>query len=282
MRSLTFGEVQRLATLFDELGWNLKEPTGKESSRLTLFRAVLQELTQDESDLVLTITKDFLLHDVALYQHTTERLADQIVQKLMRDNRQLVALPLTKPKDIGIPKSAGMALYLLRNELERRSRGAPWLFSSWDRVNLVNDYLRDRKNAAILLVDDFVGSGDTASKAVAYFKANCARNADEVVVCTLVSQQQGIDRLSNEGVALLAPYIRRRGISDSTRLPNIAVGLALMDGIETTLKVRTQFARGYMRAEALVCMARCPNDTFPIYWTTDRRRGKPWPAPFPR
>lgn len=282
MRSLTFEEVQRLVAVFNELRWDLKDPTGTESERLSLFRSVLQKLTEMESVLVLTITRDFFLHDITLYPKTTALLADQIVEKLVRKNRQVVALPLTAPNDIGIPKSAGMAQYLLRNELVRRSRRSPWLFSSWDRVNLVNDYLPDRKNAAILLVDDFVGSGDTASKAAAYFKANYARNADEIVVCAMVSQQQGIDRLNAAGVAIIAPYIRRRGISDSTRLTDIPAGLALMDGIEKSLRVKTKFLRGYKRAEALVSMVRCPNDTFPIYWTTDEHGGKPWPAPFPR
>jgi len=282
VRSLTFEEVQRLVAVFNELRWDLKDPTGTESERLSLFRSVLQMLTKVESALVLTITRDFFLHDIALYPRTTALLADQIVQKLVRKNRQVVALPLTAPHDIGIPKSAGMAQYLLRNELARRSRNSPWLFNSWDRVNLVNDYLQDRKNAAILLVDDFVGSGDTATKAVAYFKANYARNADEIVVCAMVSQQQGVDRLTADGVAIIAPYIRRRGISDSTRLADIPAGLALMDGIEKSLRVKTKFLRGYMRAEALVSMVRCPNNTFPIYWTTDEHGGKPWPAPFPR
>jgi hypothetical protein len=232
----------------------------------------------EEGELVLIITKDFFFHDLALYQHTTVLLADQIVQKVVRMNRQLVALPLTKPEDVGIPKSPALALYLLRLELERRSVGAPWLFSCWDRVTLVNDFLPNRDQAAILLVDDFVGSGETASGAVAHFRLKYAKNTDEIVVCTLVTQEQAIRRLSGEGVAVLAPHVRKRGITDSTRLSDVAVGLRLMDDIERTLKVSAKYKRGYGQAEALVSMARCPNNTFPVYWWSGKRR----PPPFSR
>lgn len=39
-----------------------------------------------------------------------------------------------------------------------------------------------------------------------------------------------------------------------------------MHSIEKIIKVNNQNIFGYSQSEALVCMERCPNNTFPIYW----------------
>ena len=39
-----------------------------------------------------------------------------------------------------------------------------------------------------------------------------------------------------------------------------------MRSIEEIIKVNDQNIFGYGQSEALVCMERCPNNTFPIYW----------------
>ena len=55
-----------------------------------------------------------------------------------------------------------------------------------------------------------------------------------------------------------------------------------MDDIEKRLKVNENYRRGFKESEALVCMLRCPNNTFPVFWSTKKVSGESWPAPFPR
>ena len=39
---------------------------------------------------------------------------------------------------------------------------------------------------------------------------------------------------------------------------------------EKAMKTKSEFHFGYGESEALVCMERCPNNTFPIYWATKK------------
>lgn len=283
MPSLTALDATRLVELFEALRWSVREADGVESARLTLFRELLHELDAEEKELILTITADFYLHALDSYQASAARLADMVAVSLVDGHDFVVALPLQRPKDVGLPKSAGLALYLLRHELAERSRGATWRFCAWDRLNLLNQKAATRTNALILLVDDFIGSGTTARECVAAFRREHARPSDKVILCAFVALSRAAEALNAEGVDLIAANpLQRRGISDSTRLRDKVAALATMDNIELRLKLGADYRRGYKQSEALVYMARCPNNTFPVYWADTRKTGGVWPAPFRR
>lgn len=53
----------------------------------------------------------------------------------------------------------------------------------------------------------------------------------------------------------------------------------VMEMIENRIKVRGDFKFGYAGSEALIRMARTPNNTFPVYWLKNKKNPH---APFPR
>jgi hypothetical protein len=189
---------------------------------------------------------------------------------------------LVKPEDIGKVKSGPFALYMFNIAFQKIANSQKWTYTSWARPEFLTERHSGRQNALILLVDDFIGSGDTAVKAVEAYKQRWGNNSDRPVVLSLVAQQQAVTALSNIGVQVLAPIVRSRGITDSTRFRDILGTLGMMDAIERRIGVPRKFRRGYQKSEALVCMARCPNNTFPIYWWAHLASGQRWPAPFPR
>jgi hypothetical protein len=171
---------------------------------------------------------------------------------------------------------------LLRDELNEAALENKWTVHSWDRYGRIKKDLPSRQNAHILLADDFVGSGSTASQAVNYFQRGFGDPSDKILVVCLVAQEAAMTGLAQAGITCIASQTRLRGISDSVRLQDKATALGVMDGIEKRLKVSAKFRRGFGSSEALVSMNRCPNNTFPIYWIRQRKDGSKWPAPFPR
>lgn len=81
--------------------------------------------------------------------------------------------------------------------------------------------------------------------------------------------KEGIDAITATGATVYASIICKRGISDYYRGEELVNAKDTMEAIEQRLKkLKPEFHFGYGQSEALVCMERCPNNTFPIYWYT--------------
>lgn len=88
---------------------------------------------------------------------------------------------------------------------------------------------------------------------------------DIVIVC-IVAMQAGIEFFAQKGVRTYYANVEKRGITDYYQGNSLAYATKVMSDIETKMIVKNKFRFGYNRSEALVCMERCPNNTFPIYW----------------
>ena len=141
------------------------------------------------------------------------------------------------------------------------------------KINNLQDY-------NLVLVDDFLGSGETIEGAYNYMshrlKAHNKPMPYVSVVC-IVAMQHAVDLLSTKmRINVYASKILKRGISDFYTGNDLKEAKSLMKEIERRIKVRDNFRFGYKQSEALVCMERCPNNTFPFYWFNDKYGNPPF------
>lgn len=140
--------------------------------------------------------------------------------------------------------------------------------------------LKDGKKF-IILVDDFIGSGDTAKNSIAHCKS-VMRSDDKLVVLTLVGMEHALQELQSIGVQVVCGEQVKKGIKENDDISNKNIAYSVMDAIEGNLEIDPMFLRGYDQSEALVTLLRTPDNTFPIYWCRKAKNSKVWPAPFPR
>jgi hypothetical protein len=197
-------------------------------------------------------------------------------------NSKVILLPLLKPSDMGNVKSPDLVLYPMKDELLAVASTHNWSIYSADRYRYVRKKHLTRQNAVIILADDFIGSGNTAIQAAAYFKNNYAVPTDKIIVTAYVAQKAAMTSLAANGITCVTVYEKVKGISDSLRLPDKSAAMETMDDIDSLLSIRANMRRGFEASEVLVMMARCPNNTFPVYWAPKDRRGSDWPSPFRR
>ncbi|MEZ4424288.1 MAG: hypothetical protein R3E98_12825 [Gemmatimonadota bacterium] len=275
---VTAEKIDRLREIFAANGWDIG---GDEAvaNRFDRMVNLMSHLEPPAQELLMHLTSDFLVQTFPEYGSRTSELVAILLNQHYERGRDgpLIVLPMMKDWSSGEPKSGAMITYLVRAELKRRQ--IP--HHSWDRAHLVRERLPSRCNALIFIVDDFIGSGDTALAACTNFSAQFANDTDQVLVGALVAQEAGLSSLRNAGVKACSVIVRRRGISDSSTLPNITEALSTMDGIETLMNVPGTYKRGFRRSEALVSLVRCPNNTFPVYWKTPTGEVG-WIPPFDR
>lgn len=150
---------------------------------------------------------------------------------------------------------------------------------NWKESNFVNGYGASipqlKAGQSIVIVEDFVGSGNKVLGIVGWFQRQIqSRGIENVKIYTVsvAMLQSGQIALQNAGVTVFARYILRKGISDyheGTDLENAIQSMeALEEGLATSYKTSRLPNFGYERSEALFSLEpfRVPNNVFPLFW----------------
>ena len=262
---LSIERLEQLRTLFLKKNWPVEEDV--ELSVFERFYKTLSMLDDSEQDFLIDLT--FKFDHIPLSNYLSFMKGP--LQQLRSDagNDKLLFVTCTPKEDVGCVKSSSTVLYQLKGTtIKQQVNLNPYVVV--DNITRVPLYKID-KETKIVLVDDFVGTGDTAVAAINYINELLPGMTDntQIVVFCIVAQRQGIDRLNGIGVKTYYAIERKKAISEEMKAGNRVAANSLMQGIENRIKkLKPAYRFGYKGSEALVCLERCPNNTFPVYWLT--------------
>lgn len=148
-----------------------------------------------------------------------------------------------------------------------------------------------RKKRMIILVDDFIGTGDTIERKLNWLIPALdklkIREMVEIRVCALAYMKQSLAVINalqekNYLADFFAPIELKRGISDHFTGEDKDNKLSLMKAIENELALRykhlylTQHSMGFKKSESLFSWAdnNIPNNVFPVFWWPKLKTGK--------
>lgn len=255
-------QFAKLMNLFNKKGWLID--TNCDISTFKRYVDMLSQLSKEQQDFVIEISERFLHIGIDKY-------SDKLLEPLKRlrsdfpDDLMVIA-PCLSEEEQGEIKSGSVVLYQLSGN------------SIKTKVNLgkhsicrskLDDFMSNLNNdkLKVVLVDDFVGTGESAWNAVQYVKKiRPSLECKDIVIVCIVAMQTGIEYLTEKGIHTYCTHIEKKGISDYYSGSTLEHATKLMSEIEAKIKVKENFHFGYGHSEALVCMERCPNNTFPIYW----------------
>lgn len=257
---MSFETMAKLETLFDSKSWKIDTKNGM--SLYNRFCHTLLKFEPEEQQFLLELTQRFTKIDSVSYLPVFEELAYRI--RCDHPGVDIILAPCLPKDDLGIMKSARVALYQMTSTPYTYDLENCWIEKDdiAKRVEFIND------NTIVVLVDDFVGTGETAIGAVDYVHEVLGAGFpnERIKVLTIVTQQIGKQALENIGVQIYFKYEFNKGISDHFVGKALVEATAKMKAIESKLKIERKYQFGYGQSEALVCMTRCPNNTFPVYW----------------
>ncbi len=262
--SLSIQQYDNLRRLFEDKGWPIDEDT--EISVFKRYYYTLRSLTREQQDFLIELSSRFIHVTQADYINNLVPPLKKLREKY--DGESFYFLPVRTKDNKGKCTSTLTVLYLLRGTT-MRTRLNLGAHSVVEDDELLKKCLPKKKPYKLVLVDDFVGSGQTVVEALDFLKSNIQEDLPQnnIKVVCLVAMQEGINRLNQEGIEVYSNHICERGISDYYTGEKLERAQAIMESIENSIKrLEEEFRFGYHRSEALVCMERCPNNTFPIYW----------------
>lgn len=261
-QSFSINQLAKLETLFRKKNWPID--TDCAVSTFERYTGTLSELSVEQQDFVLNLSERFL--HIGIDKYAGELVV--ALKKLRTDypNDFLLVSQCLPEADLGKSKSGDVVLYQFRgNSLKTKMNIENYVICSSN----LQDYLSKLANKSykVVLVDDFIGTGETALEAVKYVKKLSPTLKDEdIVILCIVAMQAGIEHLAQHSIRTYCSHIEQRGISDYYEGQSLEDAVQLMNSIEEQIKVKADWHFGYGQSEALVSMERCPNNTFPIYW----------------
>lgn len=263
---LAFDKLEKLKDLFDSKGWPKDDQS--EISVYERYYKTLLMFNDKQQDFLLDLSNGF--EHIPQDQYLNRLLNPLKVIRQRYQGENLLFVACIPQQDLWSIKSATTVLYQIKGTtIKQRINLAPYyvvdnvLSFRWDVVNLTK--------TKIILVDDFVGTGETAEDVVNFIHVLIPNmtNNDSVKVLCIAAMQAGIERLDKMGVTVYSDMVMKKAISDTLQGPQKDEAIAMMQSIESGLrKLRPEDSFGYGQSESLICMERCPNNTFPVYWLT--------------
>lgn len=277
--------VIELAAIFNDQNWEIEESTNDEYSIFDIFCKRLEDLETDaDRELMIELTRKYLVVGAGEYY----KYMFDVFKKFINCNRDVMmdidTIHIFPVQDKDYPektKSGNMMCYLFQGLLMRRFD----VFRN-KRVRIIEtfDGLVKHKDdiKCLLVVDDFVGSGDTLLGCVNSIEEKGIEK-EKIKVLTLVLQECGKKVADEYGVAIYTSVLRNKGITDNYSEQEAQEKKEQMKRISKRFKVKDKnLYLGYKESEGLVSMIKTPNNTFPFYWYEGKREGKLSLAPFPR
>lgn len=277
--------VIELAAIFNDQNWEIEESTNDEYSIFDIFCKRLEDLETDaDRELMIELTRKYLVVGAGEYY----KYMFDVFKKFINCNRDVMmdidTIHIFPVQDKDYPektKSGNMMCYLFQGLLMRRFD----VFRN-KRVRIIEtfDGLVKHKDdiKCLLVVDDFVGSGDTLLGCVNSIEEKGIEK-EKIKVLTLVLQECGKKVADEYGVEIYTSVLRNKGITDNYSEQEAQEKKEQMKRISKRFKVKDKsLYLGYKESEGLVSMIKTPNNTFPFYWYEGKREGKLSLAPFPR
>lgn len=272
--------IIKVSRLFKEKKWEIEDSGEAGESLFNRYCHRMLDIGENKKrELMLELTERYLWIPYEEYEEYLINTLNLLIKNnVIDENKKIYVMPLVAPNDIGKVKSSMLLSYLFNSVKLRHNKNlSKYKFQLEHEYNNLGKKLNE-KEARLLLVDDFIGTGETAEKCILHIQKQDI-TLDKIIVLSLVAQEQGIKYLEKYNIPIVSSAIINKGISDHYVGEELNEKIKLMKDIENRMSIKKEFRFGYNGSEALVTMCRTPNNTFPLFWSEE---GNMKSAPFPR
>lgn len=247
------------------------------------FCKLLDNLGEQQRMLIIELVEKYQWISFADYPakilSTLEKVNDDRLSKL----QNVYLFPIIKPEDEGGFKSGQFLIYQIKAFKRQLKKYANITFKYISKFeNFTNPSFKLKDNEAIFLIDDYIGSGETLDACIGELRKNHVITNDKIYIITIAAQKDICALKEAEGFSFYSDILSGKGISDYNTSPLLEEKINIMLEIEKMIPGGSHFSLGYNQTEALITLARTPDNTFPIFWKTYRKGNSKFLAPFSR
>ncbi|WP_338791276.1 hypothetical protein [Bernardetia sp. MNP-M8] len=288
--NMKFNDLQKVTKLFEMKKWRKESLEEGGNGSFDAFCNCLAILSEEEKDFLIELTERFELIDLPKITEAFISSYKILPSNITNNDGYLYVYPLTKNFKQTHDKSTGFKSFKLigghtksaESLYYQISTQSSCLTQTYENIIFSKDYSLNKifkkfnfEKDILLLIDDFTGTGETASGICKNFLAADYPNGNKlkpsnIIILTLAAQQQAIDNIGKLGIEVYANIVRKKAITDYYPISEISEKIKLMKNIEKKVKCNPSYTLGYTQSEALISFYRPPNNTFPVYWQPNK------------
>ena len=276
-KSLTY--LIELDKIFETKKWKEKENFQQVFETLSSFSNLIFE-KDEEYDLFIELLREFQWISLNDYYNSCRQLLIEIINDLNSENQNIYIFPITTKSQSSKVKSGYLVAYLIKSLISSIENSEKFNFV--DINNFVDiSKIKFRRNDILLLVDDFIGSGETLEECINDVTKTNRNIGNKFKVLTIAIKKDTYLKLSKKYTIYKNLEILK-GISDYNTGADINVKKEIMRNIENKIFSSIgDYSLGFEESESLITLLRTPDNTFPIFWNNYKKTVNLKP-PFPR
>lgn len=236
-------------------------------------------------DLYLDLSKRFIYVDYNKYHNYMISIIDKTTKEIDNQCKNVHIMPMKTTNEHSKSKSGDFVTYFIKamfsnntfsNNTYKFSKKV--VFTPQNMIALNGYYKKIKEQDVVILVDDFVGSGNTARGCIDELLNIGVRNSN-IIISTIAVMKAGKQVVESLGCKLVYEIEQDRGITDYYG-NNVQKKIEIMKQIEKKIGITDEALMfGYGQSEGLISLLRTPNNTFPVFWFNNKKVRN---APFPR
>ncbi|WP_448103966.1 phosphoribosyltransferase-like protein [Pedobacter panaciterrae] len=269
--------IKKLAKIFNSKNWFAKDP---DESVFDSFCELMNILTPEERALVIELTDRYLWIPGKDYEDDIKEALKDVPNDLLEKAEKMFLFPIVKPGDDGKAKSGIGLAYDIKAMIPGLNRYRHLKVINIDDFDGFNASPGTREKELLVLVDDFIGSGDTLFQCLHEMERRMNVDLDKIIIVSISIQKEAYDILVGKGFRVFVKYQVPRSISDFNTGAAIKEKKDLMRLIENSIPGAKPYSLGWQESEATITLKRTPDNTFPIFWRRMKRNGSLYSAPF--
>lgn len=227
-------------------------------------------ITSDKQNLIIELIKKFVYLSNAEFISCLKTLSEDIAtEPILKDtDTQIVAMAADSSSD-----SSHLILYQLKIYFEELGWQNHKLVSTHGKA--YGTYKKSPQHKNLVLIDEFVGSGNTVIGRVAQIQRqfkDAGITDYSIKVKVIISTEIGLLNAQKAGIEIEAQIILKKGITDSFPHHDVKDKIKLMLELESLLSDQYNDndmpSLGYGSTESLYLRdeGNTPNSVFPIFW----------------
>lgn len=258
---------------FERLPENVRENLFNRVSKL------LDSLNKDEQKIVMELFKNVEYYSILDY----ETLLIEVIRQIQEDTsiKNIMFTPMISQRYQREVKSSMLVTYLFKSNVIKYEF-PNFKFKASYKIDITDaeiTNINSNKDKRLAIVDDFIGTGHSASEAADYFIGK-GLSKDKIIIVSLLTLTQGEEFLANKNFNF---FYARKSLTlkeHNNHLSEDEKNRLYININEISEKVGAPSRKrhlGFGDSQALVSMIRVPNNSLHMLWNGSDKEAIPFP-----
>lgn len=265
----------KLSRIFESKSWNINET--ESSSFFNRVSRTLGDLDTEEQQTFLKLLDMTDYYSISDYETLLMNALKEMKEKIATN--KFLFLPVISNRIDHAIKSSMLVTYLLKANTIQYDPILSKLKMTL-QIDLNDNQIKNlnNKDKYLVLVDDFIGTGLSATKAASYFVEKGVLK-EKIIILSLVTLTRGIEHISEQNYKFFYA-IKSLSLEEKTLAFCEDERYMFNEHIKCISKkigINIENYLGFEDSGGLVSMIRVPNNTVEILWRGENKKNIPFP-----